>query len=652
MHILNTSGRIAFWLLFVGAGTVCSLSYYRLFRLIRAGRAIRIDGRFWERMKAILLHVIVQRSILKNVSFKDMAGLGHIIIFWGSVVLAINCGYYMFLIEGLGMTSVMGDTAYTRVLLFVSDIFGILLLCSIAAAVFRRSVIKPARLGPNFDSGIFAAVASAIFIFVFCCFALEGLRINLGIQSFKPPVARAFAYFLDTMHLNQQTEFLLLRITFWLQYLVVLGFLVYAPHSHHKHPLFSPINIFFKSFDPVGTINPVDFKNEGRFGATNVVDLTWKQLLEGFACTHCGRCQDRCPAYITGKPLSPKQLIFDINLRLFKESNNGAPEENPVFPMECLLSCTACGACLEVCPVFNRPLDNIIEFRRGLVYEGIFESGHRATLKRIARDFNPWGVRWNRRAKNLPITEAMIGDKYDCIYWLGCAASFDERAQEIALANIKILNAAGLKCATLGVQEKCCGDFPRRIGDEGLFQWLAQENIRLLQSYNFDFILTHCPHCYNVIKNEYSQFGANFRVMHHSELIQDLLREGKLPLQESRSESRVLYHDPCYLGRYNGVYESPRNVIKALFGDVLEFQENCNYAFCCGAGGGHMWKEREVGQKISIKRLEDVETLSADFIGTACPFCLLMFEEALQIEGRSLDVKVRDIAELVGMYLH
>jgi len=603
-------------------------------------------------MKAILLHVIVQRSILKNVSFKDMAGLGHIIIVWGFVVLAINFGYYIFLIEGLGMTSGIGDTAYTRVLLFASDILGILLLFSIVAAVFRRSVIKPARLGPNFDSGIFMAVAAAIFIFVFCHFALEGLRINLGIQSFKPPTARAFAYFLDTMHLNQQTEFLLLRITFWLQYLVVLGFLVYAPYSHHKHPLFGPINIFFKSFDSVGTIKPVDFKNEERFGATNVVDLTWKQLLEGFACTHCGRCQDNCPAYITGKPLSPKQLIFDINSKLLKESADGLPEEHPVFTMECLLSCTACGACLEVCPVFNRPLDNIIEFRRGLVYEGIFESGHRATLKKIARDFNPWGVRWNRRAKNLPITQARIGDKYDCIYWLGCAASFDERAQEIALANINILNAAGLKCATLGVQEKCCGDFPRRIGDEGLFQWLAQENIRLLQRYDFNFILTHCPHCYNVLKNEYSRFGADFRVMHHSELIQDLLREERLRLQESRSKSRVLYHDPCYLGRYNGVYESPRDVIKGLFGDVLEFQNNCSYAFCCGAGGGHMWKEREVGQKISIKRLQDVETLSADFIGTACPFCLLMFEEALQIEGRSLDVKVRDIAELVGMHLH
>lgn len=317
-------------------------------------------------------------------------------------------------------------------------------------------------------------------------------------------------------------------------------------------------------------------------------------------------------------------------------------------------ACTTCGACVESCPVLNDQIGMIVELRRKLVYEGIFDNGHKRALQRVAQDFNPWGIRWNNRAKNIGIEEARAEEKYDCIYWLGCVASFDERVREVAQATANILRAAGLRFAMLGVKEKCCGDFVRRLGDEGLFQKLAIENIRTLQEFDFDFILTHCPHCFNTIKNEYPEFGGNFEVVHHTQLIHDLLKEGKIRLQESWQESRekVIYHDPCYLGRYNSIYQEPRQTLRKVFGEIVEFPRNRNKSFCCGAGGGNIWKEEEAGDKTSIERLEEAMRADPQILATACPFCFLMFQEAIQIKGNGNGIKLGDIAEIVERFLY
>jgi Fe-S oxidoreductase len=456
-----------------------------------------------------------------------------------------------------------------------------------------------------------------------------------------------------TLSLTDHQAALLYRIFFWTQYVLVLALLVYGTYSNHRHPLFSPLNIFFQTFSPPGDIPLVDFTEEQRFGASRPEELDRKLLLDGFACTHCGRCQDSCPAHDTEKPLSPKQLILDINRCLLAKGSGIPPaiqrDQPSGISMETLLSCTTCGACIEVCPVLNRPLDSIIELRRHLVYEGLFDPGHATTLRRISQDANPWGVRWHRRAQHLDLPTARPNEHYDCLYWLGCTAAFDDRATRIAEAMAAVLKRAGVHAAILGTAEKCCGDAARRIGDEGLFQKLAMDNIKLLNDHDFDFILTHCPHCFNSLTNDYRPLGASFRVIHHSNLLWDLLRSKRIELHPAKAS--IVYHDPCYLGRYNDVYLAPREVLKTFCSDISEFDRNRANSFCCGAGGGHMWKTTETGQRISVARVKQTLQTAPDQITSACPYCLLMFEEALQTVAPEKPVSVNDIAEAVQMHL-
>lgn len=652
---LSEAERIIFWFLSLCALSVSCRRIYALSRLIRTGKKGGKLDRIGARTKATLNYVLGQSSILKSVAPGDLAGFGHFFIFWGAIVFAINYFVFFFLGEGLGVSDALRNTAASHYFLWLSDMFGLLLIAAIFSAVVRRCIIKPPRLGPGFDSGIFLVLTFFIFVLFVCYFSLEGLRIHLGTTPFRAPVAGAFADLFGWTQIEEQALTELFRTVWWTQFFIVLGFIIYVPYSHHSHPLFSPFNVFFKSFDPIGAIKPVDFEKEMRFGASRGEDFTRKQLLEGFACAHCGRCQDACPAHLTHKPLSPKSVVLDVKKHLLetgtreKQSDRGLDSLTPAVHTEGILSCTTCGACIEVCPVLNRPLDQIIELRRNLVYEGTFDRGHQTALKRVAQDSNPWGVRWHNRAKNIDIEIAEEGKRYDCIYWLGCAAAFDETAREIAEATVRILKAAGLEFAMLGVNEKCCGDFVRRIGDEGLFQELAAANIRELDRLDFDFILTHCPHCFNSLKNEYQDFGGSFEVYHHTQLIHNLLREKKIDLH--RSEYKILYFDPCYLGRYNQIYEKPREVLRRIFGQSLEFPRCREKSFCCGAGGGHMWKEEEDGTRISAARAQEAIAANPQFVATACPFCLLMFDEALQIEGKQDAIKVKDIAQIAERFL-
>ncbi|OPY78324.1 MAG: succinate dehydrogenase/fumarate reductase iron-sulfur subunit [Syntrophorhabdus sp. PtaU1.Bin058] len=644
----NLTERLVFWLLFLIALGTAGWRYASFFRLLKKGRGGLPATQLLTRFKGLILYVAAQWSCLKNTSRNDLAGAGHFFIFWGTLVLAVTFILHLFIGDGLGMGGAVRNTQFSRVMLWLSEVSGILLLISILAAVFRRAILKPKRLGPNLDTGVFLAVACGIFLLLLCYFSGEALRIKLGIADFRTPLAGFLADGLSGSSLSTQTLSMLLRIVWWAQYLILLAFIVYAPNSHHKHPFFSPINIFFRSFSPIGRIEPVDFSKEERFGAAKTEDLTRGQLMYGFACAHCGRCQDSCPAHLSGKPLSPKQVILDTNTTLLRSPSG---EQSLPADVETLLSCTTCGACVDVCPVFNRPLDYVTAMRRNLVYEGIFDNGHRSVLRRVARDFNPWGVKWTFRGRNIDAEQAGEGEKYDCIYWLGCAAAFDDRARQIANATMAVLKASGLRYAVLGTKEKCCGDFPRRIGDEGLFQHLAFENIETLSKLTFDFILTHCPHCLNTLSNEYRDFGSAFRVRHHSEVIAELLEQGRVRLQEPRPAEDIIYHDPCYLGRYRGIYEEPRKVLAEVFGRLLEFPRHHAKTFCCGAGGGHMWKEQESGSRISVMRLREALDLGPKIVATSCPFCLLMFEEALQIEGKGHLIKVRDIAEVVQQFL-
>ena len=347
-------------------------------------------------------------------------------------------------------------------------------------------------------------------------------------------------------------------------------------------------------------------------------------------------------------------LILDINKHLLDVGSTRQAIEytgTPIMPNEItkgILSCTTCGACIEVCPVFNRALDSIIELRRNFVYEGIYDQGHKMALQRVFDYNNPYAVTERNRdtvLSSLGIDKAKEGETYDILYWLGCSAYFDERSQDIVKAVLKILKKAGMKVAALGGREHCCGDFARRLGDEGLFQRLARENIEILSGANFDMLLTHCPHGYNTLKNEYPRFGADFRAVHHTEFIFSLL--GKGAIQVDKAVEEIIYHDPCYLGRYNHVYVPPREILNRISEKLVEFSLNRNKSFCCGAGGGHMWRHEEPGTRINDRRIEQAIETGVKTIATSCPFCLAMLEDALLMKGLVGEMKIRDIAELV-----
>ncbi|MFH0729519.1 MAG: (Fe-S)-binding protein [Pseudomonadota bacterium] len=621
---------------------------------IRRGRGRLPADRIWARLKTFFLYVPGQWPNIAHFTVKDLAGPGHLLIFWGALILALNYFFLLFIGEGFSLSGALRQSVAGHALLVLSDVFAPLLILALLAAAIRRSVFKPNRLGPEFDAGLFWALTLAGLLLVGSYFCVEVLRIHLGLSQFRPPLTGVLADWLASVSISHRQLTGLFRLTFWIQYGLILTLIVYGTYSHHRHPLFSPVNIFFRSFAPIGTITAVDFNTALRFGASRPEEFTRKQLLDGFACTHCGRCQESCPASQTGKPLSPKQLLLDIN-RYLLTGGAGHSEEDPSAPpfgieLETLLSCTTCGACIEVCPVFNRPLDSLIALRQNRVYEGVLDPGHGTTLRRIALDANPWGVRWHRRAQNMNLPLARTDEHYDCIYWLGCAAAFDDRTRRIADAVAAILKRAGVRFAILGTEEKCCGDAARRIGDEGLFQQLATGNIRRLNGYDFDFVLTHCPHCLNALRNDYRPLGASFDVRHHSSVIADMLRTGALSLHPATP--KIMYHDPCYLGRYHHIYEAPRQVLQALGGKVIEFARNRAESVCCGAGGGHMWKESESAHRMSVARIDQALGMNPEIIAGACPYCLLMLEEALGIVQPKHRVTVYDIAEIVQMYLH
>ena len=645
--------RVVFWLLLVAALGLSGRRLAFYFRSIRKGKGRLPRNQPIMRLKAVMTHVVGQWPNFKTASTKDLAGPGHLLIFWGSVILAVYFILLVFIGEGLHLSDSIRSTFIARLLLGLSDIFSLLLAIGMLAAALRRSILKPERLGPNFDSKLFWALTVSVLLLVSCTFGVETLRLHLGLNPTAPFLTRALAEGWATLSMTNHQAALLYRTFFWTQYILILALIVYGTYSKHRHPLFSPFNIFFQSFSPPGDIPLVDFTKEERFGASRPEELDRKQLLDGFACTHCGRCQDSCPAHHTEKPLSPKQLILDINRCLLANGSGTPPPVQTDQPsgiaMETLLSCTTCGACIEACPVLNRPLDSIIALRRHLVYEGLFEPGHATTLKRISQDANPWGMRWHRRAEHFDLPIAKPGEHYDCIYWLGCTAAFDERARRIAEAMAVVLKKAGVRAAILGTAEKCCGDAARRMGDEGLFQRLAVDNINVLNGHDFDFVLTHCPHCFNSLTNDYRPLGASFRVVHHSNFLWDLIRSKKIDLHPAKGN--MFYHDPCYLGRYNNIYHAPREVLRSFCADISEFARNQANSFCCGAGGGHMWKTTELGQRISVARVKQALETAPDHIISACPYCLLMFEEAIQTVAPEKTVTVNDIAEVVQTYL-
>ncbi len=450
---------------------------------------------------------------------------------------------------------------------------------------------------------------------------------------------------------------------FWITMGSILLFIPYFLYSKHIHLFFAPLNHLLKpSRRSIGELNRIDFEDESieQFGVSRIEELSLEQLMDSYACIMCNRCQDECPAYETGKVLSPAAL--EINKRYYlnhagADIVHGNPSSEPLTSFaiseEAVWACTACGACIQICPVNNEPMRDILDIRRSLVLmDNNFPAQLQNVYRGLERNVNPWNIPLDQRlkwAEGLQVPTIDQNPNPDILWWVGCAPATDARAQKTARAFAKILNYADINFAILGEKEACTGDFARRSGNEYLFQELALSNIHTLNEVTPKKIVTTCPHCLHTIKNEYPAFGGDYQIIHHTELIADLLSSGRIITGPEKTQ-KVTYHDPCYLSRHNQIIDDPRSVLGAVTDNLVEMPRHSQKAFCCGAGGAQMWKEEEDGtERINANRFREAESTGADTVVVGCPFCLVMLTDA----GSDVNsaVQVKDIAEIIASQL-
>jgi len=661
-EILNPTQGAFFWV-FVAVFVVGLLyfvnsiwGYYRLLKLAKPED--RFD-RIGERIKRMLLFAFGQKRILSDAS----TGLMHAFIFWGFCVLAIRT--ISAFAEGFSAASMdwfINSTVGT-VYLYTKDVFVILVTIMVVYAAVRRAFIRPKRVDPSLEAYL---VLLLIFILMITDMSMDAATAVLGGK-----VAFTGRFLAGLVAgVSPHGLALVYDISWWIHVVTILVFLNLLPGSKHFHVITAIPNVFFQRLTPVGEIANVDnleelFDTEDEnipVGISKITDFSWKQFMDLYTCTECGRCHEFCPTFLTDKPLSPKRVNDELKHFLYdheKELLAGKGDALPtiigsVLSEDEIWDCTTCGRCEEACPVFIENIPRIIDMRRKLVMvDANFPSELQQAFTGMERNGNPWNIGMSKRfewAEGLGIplmAEVENQDDIDVLFWVGCAGSFDDKGKKIAIAFAKIMQKAGVKFACLGEEEMCCGDHARRAGEEYLYQTLAQQNVEVLNGYKVKKIVTICPHGFNTMQHEYTEFGGAYQVIHHTEFIAELLKEGKITLNHEVTK-KITYHDSCYLGRHNGIYDAPRDVLKSIEGvELKEASLNREKALCCGAGGGRMFMEEDRGTRINHKRLENImETSTPEEICTACPFCMTMLSDAVNETGVE-NVTTRDLAEIV-----
>jgi len=674
---------LVMWIASAITAAIFLYGIYRKWRLIKLGRKEERPGMWGARIKSILSFGLIQRGTLKEA----YPGLFHSFIFWGFIILAI--GTAIIFIQEDFFVHVLYDDLFLYGALIL-DIIGVVAIFGILMALFRRYIIKPKRLDNRRDDAI---VLVALLLILLTGYFVEGARIasnyengdlvhnNVGplcrttnvtgdvdldrcLDPLYSPVGYAFGGFFLAIGISGGLAGQIWFGMWWFHLVLAFITIAYIPHSKLFHMITSPLNAFWKNTRPYGEIPSIDVETAETFGVSKIEEFTQKQLLDLYACTRCGRCQDACPAFATEKPLSPKKVLQDLKthldmvgpklVRLDQEKRKEV--ERPPIPGEIIKddeiwSCTTCRACHEVCPVLEEILDKIVDMRRSLVLmESRFPQELMQFFQNMERNFNPWPIGWNTRAdwaKDLGV-KTMAESPSETLLWIGCAGSFDDRNRKVSVALTKVLQKAGVDFAILGTEEKCCGETLRRVGNEYQAQMLMKENVEILKKYNIKRIVTLCPHCYNTFKNEYHQFGGEFEVLHHTEFIDKLIRNGNLRVKRE-FEERLAYHDSCYLGRHNTTYNQPRSILRSVSKKKLaEFERSKSNSFCCGAGGGRMWMEESLGSRINEERTQEALDSNLSVVATACPYCLTMFEDGLKAKDAIERVKIKDLAELVS----
>ena len=585
-----------------------------------------------------------QRKLLARI----VPGLAHAFIFWGFMVLLPTILIAMIgIVETHSTLPWLGHQGWFA---FLADTFATLVLIGVIVAVGIRKVQRPERFRGS-HSGEADLILAMIATIALTLLLWHATRIALGLNECAQsatPVSNLLSHLFSDNALTKALE----RVFVWVHVLTILAFLAYLPRSKHLHIASAAFNVWFGRTGPGGRLEPLRFddpdvpEDEIRFGAGTPPDLTWKQVLDTFSCTECGRCQDACPAFATGKVLSPKLVIMGLRDQVLAQGDG--PLVPDAVPEESVWDCVTCGACVQACPVSIEHVDHIVDLRRHLVMvDSSFPAEAEPMLRDVERASNPWGKPQSERADwaaELGVRVLEPGDPPpEVLYWVGCASSFDERARSTAQSTAKLLQAAGVDFAILGARESCTGDPARRMGNEYVFQAFAEQNVETLNDAGVTKIVANCPHCFNTLANEYPDFGGRYEVVHHSELLSELVRDGRLRTGPAGEQS-ITYHDSCYLARHNDVRASPRELVAAV-GAPVEMERSGRNTFCCGAGGAHMWME-ERGSAINENRVREAAATGAGTLAVACPFCTVMLDDGVQSTGDGL--RVADVATLLA----
>jgi Fe-S oxidoreductase len=648
-------------LFLIVAAAAFGISAYKLAQLIQLmkahqGKSTDRLNNLPERIWMVIKNVLGQNAVLR----KRIIGTAHATIFWGFMIITIGTlEQFISTIYEPATFEFIGQAPYHG-LVFIQDILTLGVLLAVFVAAYRRYVVRPAGVGKSRDAGFVLLLTGSLMVAIFFMNAFGILGRHPEFAS-AMPVSSAVARMLSGMGLSDAAYMNLSTFWKWIHMGIVLGFAVYIPSSKHLHIMAAGPNTFLKTLSREKGMTPINFEDESvqQYGAAKVTDMSWKAALDYYSCTECGRCQDLCPAYNTQKPLSPKQLILDLKHNMFDNKEKilaGKLDEvshviDENVTEDVIWACTSCRACEVACPVFIEQVDKIYDIRRNLVMmESRFPAEVQTVFKNMETNASPWAFAASDRAnwaEGLSVKTMAENPSVDVLLWVGCAGSYDDRNKKVLRAFVNILKKAEIKFAILGNEEQCTGDPARRIGNEYLYQTLAKANIETLNRYNVKQIVTACPHCFNTIKNEYKDFGGEYQVFHHSQFIAKLIAEGRVKPTKPIDET-ITFHDSCYLGRWNNIYEQPRAVLNALpAARTVEMKSNHDQSMCCGAGGGRMWMEEKIGKRVNVARTEQALDTHAGVVASSCPFCMTMLTDGVKTKEMQDKVKVMDIAELI-----
>jgi Fe-S oxidoreductase len=662
---MTTIESTLFAVLFLASLFIFFRRVYVLLALIFLGKWENRFDHLWRRFKGMITYGFLQKRVIQK-----FFGMNHFFLFWGFVVLLlVNVEFVISGVFTKFSLQFIGHTPYL-VLNFLADVMSAVVLLAVAVALARRIFFKPSYIEATPEAFLILSTVGALMI---AYFGMNVSAVGLGAKSCSNmPVSLLLSSFFSK-NVEPGTMYVFSKVFWWTHAITFLFFLDFIPYSKHLHILAALPNCFFRSLSFVSSLPKMVFDKKSSFGVSKVIQFTWKDLLDFMACTECGRCQAACPAKLSGKSLNPKELILHGKKNLFENGSRvlaSRPfdtigrvpdsisldvsiigEGKASIAQDSIWDCTTCGACLDKCPVFIEHPPKLMEMRRHLVMEKVeFPEELVSFFDNIEQRSNPWGIAPTERAKwaqNLSVPRYSEKEGHEYLLYTGCLGAYDSRAKKVTSSLVEILNNASASFGILGSEEMCCGDSIRRLGNEYMFDKIAKTNVSLFKKMAVKKVITTCPHCYNTLKNDYKDYGADFEVFHHTEILQEIMKKGLFKSNNRLRGERIVIHDSCYLGRYNNIYEEPRNIIEGIAGRTpMEMQNKGHNSFCCGAGGGRMWLEENADTRVNRERTRQALNENPTIVATCCPFCITMFEDGLKDENPQGTIKVMDIGEL------